>query len=460
MTDIALSFQDAVTERNYSTSSQLIDQALRGGTILELVLGLEAIEEVGSPTTLELRDHIFYYLGMWDIYFAVQIPSTEIMKLVHRSDIRDRAQTFMVDFNRDILERKDNRFDQFCVNIQTISKGQYAVLLPSILEQRTEELLYCKIQFQEGPPPLYCTADLLETYYGRKIVTATHGNRSFDIVIDEDQYATIRESLASTGLDTESMLVRIDSDQWEEYVKKRRRPRIHQMLRDDKKSRYGGSTELAVLHRVKSARSNIYSRSFNQQHTALNAIIAARTQLCNDVLMDVASDPSHQMRKRALKQLGESGELITLDFLDDMMKNDGNMSIRKEAARAYSALASRKAGMGLGYPLPATKPPVVDISKINTILNTLIAKGMPTAMIDETLSSVALQGGSESAEILLRLFALPQESVRQAIVKATRLLEKQSAALIIRAALNDESLKIVSLAEHEIDSRWPDEVWD
>ncbi|MHA2360279.1 MAG: hypothetical protein ACXAB5_08395 [Candidatus Thorarchaeota archaeon] len=257
MTDIALSFHEAVTMSNYSTSSQLLDQSLRGGSILELVLGLEAIEEVGSPITLELRDHIFYYLGMWDIYFAVQIPSTEVMKLVHRSDIRDKAQTFMVEFNRDILERKDNRFDQFCVNIQTISKGQYAVLVPSILEQRTEELLNCKIQFQEGPPPLYCTADLLETYYGRKIVTATHGNRSFDIVIDEDQYSTIRESLASTGLDTESMLVRIDSDQWDEYVKKRRRPRIHQLLKDDKKSRFAGSTELAVLHRVKSARSKI-----------------------------------------------------------------------------------------------------------------------------------------------------------------------------------------------------------
>jgi HEAT repeat protein len=166
------------------------------------------------------------------------------------------------------------------------------------------------------------------------------------------------------------------------------------------------------------------------------------------------------MRKRALKQLGESGDLTTLDFLDDMMKNDGNMSIRREAARAFSALTSRKAGMGLSSPLPTPKPPVVDISKINIILNTLIAKAMPTSMIDETLNSVALQGGSDSAEVLLRLFGRQEEIVRQAIVKATRLLNKQSAALIIREALNDESHEIVILAESEIDTRWPDEVWD
>ena len=54
----------------------------------------------------------------------------------------------------------------------------------------------------------------------------------------------------------------------------------------------------------------------------------------------------------------------------------------------------------------------------------------------------------------------PQEEIRLSIVKATRLLDKESAALIIRAALNDESPDIVSLAENEIDSRWSDGVWD
>ena len=460
MKDIALNFQVAVNERNYSTSSQLIDQALGEGTLPDLVLGLEEIEKAVSHITLERRDHIFSYLGMWDIYFAVQIPSINVLELLQKHDARNNAQTFMVDFIRDLIDRQDNRFDQFCVNIQTISRGQYAVLVPSILEQRTEELLSCKIQFKDETPRLYCTADLLGTYYGRKIITATHGNRSFDIVANEDQYGTIRKSLASTGLDTELMLMKIDSDKWDEYVKQRRSPRLHQSMRDDKVSQSDGSGELAVLHRVKSARSNIYSRNFNQQHTAFIAMNAARTQLCNDVLADIATDPSHSLRNRALKQLGESGDIHTLELLDDIMKNDGSTAIRKEASRAYSALASRTVGIGLISPAPSTKPPVVDISKINIILNSLLTKGMPTTMIDETLNSVALQGGSDSVEILLRLFSRPQENIRQAIVKATRLLDKQSAALIIRAALNDESQAIISLAEAEIDARWSDEVWD
>ena len=85
---------------------------------------------------------------------------------------------------------------------------------------------------------------------------------------------------------------------------------------------------------------------------------------------------------------------------------------------------------------------------------------MPTTMVDETLNSVALQGGSDSVDILLRLMGSPQEVVRQAIVKATRLLDKQNAALIIRVALNDESQDIVGLAETEIDTRWSDGMWD
>jgi HEAT repeat protein len=187
---------------------------------------------------------------------------------------------------------------------------------------------------------------------------------------------------------------------------------------------------------------------------------AARTQLCNDVLADIASDPTHSLRNRALKQLGEFGDRHTLDLLDDIMRNDESMSIRKEAVRAYSALTSRAAGMGPTSPLPATKPPVVDIAKINIILNSLLANRMPTTMIDETLNSVALQGGSDAGEVLLRLFGTPHEDIRQAIVKATRLLDKQAAALTIRAALNDESPAIVCLAETEIDTRWSDGVWD
>ncbi|OLS30162.1 MAG: hypothetical protein ThorAB25_11590 [Candidatus Thorarchaeota archaeon AB_25] len=460
MPDIALNFQVAVNEGNYSTSSRLIDQALGDGTLLDLVLGLREIEEAASHITLERRDHIFSYLGMWDIYFAVQIPSIDVLELLHKHSVRENARTFMVDFIRDLVDRQDNRFDQFCINIQTISRGQYAVLVPSILEQRTEELLSCKIQFKDEAPRLYCTADLLETYYGRKIVAATHEHRSFDIIVNEDQYITIRESLASTGLDTEPMLVTIDSDKWDEYVKTRRSPRIHRSTKDDKKFQSDGSSELAVLHRVKSARSNIYSRDFNQQHNALITMNEARTQSCNDVLTDIATDPSHSLRNRALKQLGESGDMRTLDLLDDIMKNDGSTSIRKEAARAYSALTSRTAGLGLLSSLPATRPPAVDVSKINNILNTLLTKGMPTTMIDETLNSVALQGGSDSGEILLRLMGRPQEDIRLAIIKATRLLDKQSAALIIRAALKDDSPAIVSLAENEIDARWPDGVWD
>ncbi len=460
MTDIALNFQVAVNERNYASSSQLIDQALREGTIQELVLGLKEIEKAESLLTLERRDHIFYYFGMWDIYFAVQIPSTSVLELLQKHAVGDNARTFMVGFIRDLVDTRDNRFDQFCVNIQTISRGQYAILLPSILEQRTEELLNCQIQFKDETPRLYCTAELLETYYGRKIVTATHGHRSFDIVSNEDQYGTIRESLASTGLDTESMLVKIDSDKWDEYVKERRRPRKHPSMREDETSGSDGSSELIVLHRVKSARSNIYSRNFNQQHTALLAMNAAKTQLCNDVLSDIACDPSHSLQNRALKQLGVSGDMESLDLLDDIMKNDGSTSIRTEAARAYSALTSRTSGLRFASPLPVTKPPVVEISKINIILNSLIAKGMPTTMVDETLNSVALQGGSDSVDILLRLMGSPQEVVRQAIVKATRLLDKQNAALIIRVALNDESQDIVGLAETEIDTRWSDGMWD
>ena len=445
-------------ERNYSRSSHLIETASRTNVMSDLILGLEELEKQEHHVTLELRDHVFHYLGIWDIYFSVQIPSIYVLDILREHDVKEDPQSFMVNFVRSLLDSKDSRFDQFCINIQTISKGHYAILIPAILEQRIDELVNCKIQYKDETPRLYCVADLLDTYYGMRIVTAAHEYRLFDIVSDETQYSTIKESLAATGFDTDSMLVEIDPEEWDEYVKNRRRPRRVQS-ESNYHHRFEESRELDMLHRVKSARSDIYSSDFNQQHKAMLAIIDAKTQLCNDILSDIASNPSHSLRNRAIKQLGEFGSHETLELLDDILKNDMTTSVRKEAARAYSTLTSQLAGMKLIAPLVKTKPPLVDVARMNSILNSLVAKGMPSTIIDETVDSVALQSSSNQAEILLRLLKSPHEVVRQAIVRSTRLLDKQDATLIIRDALEDKSPEVVRLAENEIDTRWSDDVW-
>lgn len=81
-------------------------------------------------------------------------------------------------------------------------------------------------------------------------------------------------------------------------------------------------------------------------------------------------------------------------------------------------------------------------------------------MIDDTLAAIAIQGGSDASDILMRLLAKPQVSVRMAVIKASRSLDNASAASIVRAALDDESVDVVALAEKELDTRWPDAVWD
>ncbi|MHA1863669.1 MAG: HEAT repeat domain-containing protein, partial [Candidatus Thorarchaeota archaeon] len=220
--------------------------------------------------------------------------------------------------------------------------------------------------------------------------------------------------------------------------------------------------ELSVLRRVISARSNIYADNFRQQLTALNAIVLAKTQLCNDILMALVSDDSHQIRRRVLRHLGESGDSAVMEFLAGVMKNDDDESIRNEAARAYSMLISSSQFSNIDHtmPPPSKKTPPLIISEINRILNDLITKGMPSTMIDDTLAAIAIQGGSDAIDILTSLLAKPQVIVRMSVVKASQSLENTDAALIIRAALDDDSLHVVALAEKELDTRWPDAVWD
>jgi len=452
LTDLELDIQKAIAERNYTASAYLLEHALQEGSLLELTKKLEEINEAASLLTLEFRDHVFHYLDMWDIYFAVQISSITVLNILHENNIEKDPQVFMIDHIRGFLDAEDYRFDQFCVNVETISRGQYAILVPSILEQRAAEFENCKIQFRKDPTPLYCTADLLKTYYGMKIVSATHNRISFDIVVGAELFSIIENSLLSAGLDTASMLEEIHSDSWDEFVSSKRR-HIQQ---------YSESGELSVLRRVVSARSNIYADNFRQQITALNAIGLAKTQLCNDILMSIASDDSHQIRRRVLKHLGESGDSVTMEFLAGVMKNDDDESIRKEAARAYSMLTSSSQFSNIAHSMPpaSKKSPPLIITEINRILNGLITKGMPSTIIDDALAAIAIQGGSDAIDILTRLLAKPQVIVRMAVVKASRSLDNASAASIVRAALDDDSINVVALAEKELDTRWPDAVWD
>ena len=166
------------------------------------------------------------------------------------------------------------------------------------------------------------------------------------------------------------------------------------------------------------------------------------------------------MHLRAVKGLGDIGGTNVLEFLSGML-NANDSSIRNVAARALSTLASHSKWSSVSHRIPVTpsKVTVLDISKINQILNTLLAKEMPVAMIEDTLIALVNQDSRNAADILTRLLAKPQINIKKAVIKTSKLLERENAASVIREALEDESPEIVALAEEELNTRWPDEVW-
>ena len=441
--------QKAIAERNFPASSHLLDRARKNNQVVEAADLLEAEYDSNPHHTLELRDHVTFYLGMWDVYFAVQISSANILRLL-TDDVERDVQVFMIDFVKRLLDQRDSRFNQFYASVETISRGQYAVVLPQILNLRSEELENCIVYFKRGPVPLYCTVNLLQTYYGQKIVSAIANDEIFESVVTEKTFGVIAESLQAAGLDVSKMLVGVDPAEWEDIVCKAGKIESH--LEESK--------ELRALHRVHAARSEIFLESFRKQAAALDTILNAKTQLCNDVLMTVASDSGHDMRLRALKGLGDNGDSNSLEFLSSML-NDGEPAVRNVVARAISTLASHSKWSSAGHKIPENnlKAPRLDISKINRILTTLVAKGMPIAMIEDTLIAVTTHGGRNAVDILMRLLAKPDVNIKKAVIKSSRLLERDAAASIIRVAIHDESPEIVAMAEEELNSRWPDEVW-
>jgi hypothetical protein len=449
LTGLVDDFRQAVIERNFHSSRHLLERAKRNGQIPLIAKAIEQDYEVSQHHTLEMRDHVTYYLGLWDVYFAVQISSIELLHLIQENGQRDAA-VFMLNFVKALLEENDPRFDQFYVAVEIISKGPYAVLLPDILTKRSDELENCVIYYRTGDRPLYCTANLLRTYYGRKIVSAILDDSVFNSVVTQNSFTKIEESLTLAGIDVSRMLTPVDPEDWEDTI-----CRVNIIDTSPEESK-----ELGTLHRVFASRTELFLESFRKQAAALETIQNSKTHLCNDVLVIVAADSKHEMQLRALKTLGETGDSATLEFLSKMIRVD-DPAVRNVAARAFSVLSShsRWSSAGHAFPLVEQQQSLLDISKVNRILNTLLAKKMPTEMIEDTLVAIASQGGKSAMNILIRLLSKPQISVQLAVIKATRSLEKSKAALVIRTALKSDNSELVSFAEREIDNRWPDEVW-
>ncbi|TFG32097.1 HEAT repeat domain-containing protein [Candidatus Thorarchaeota archaeon] len=449
MTDLASDLQKAIAERNFFGSSHLLGHIAQKGEVSILERFRET--DLQNPhQTLELRDHIMKFLGLWELYFAIDIPSYELMKTLQNKPLSSDIQHQTLEYIRELLDERDTRVDQSCINIDSIGRSQYAVILPQILSMRTEEFENCIIPYLAAPTRLFCIANLVKTHYGHKIVNATLNAHSFDLVVGMSTFSKISESLCSAGLDINSMLQPIDPNEWTEIECK-----SHEQHPADTESR-----ELRLLHRIKSARTEIFLDSFRKQVAALDTILSAKTQVCNDVLMTIASDITNPMRRRAINALGQTGDSSTMDFLSKIL-NDSDEGSRVEATRAYSKLASQRQWSGVHHHISPSseKIPLLDIAKINQILNTLIAKSLPTEAIDDTLGAVVAQGGPQAVDILLRLLLKPQTHVRQAVIRASRRMEKDLAAKIIKHALSDESPEVVDLAERELENRWSDDIW-
>jgi hypothetical protein len=207
--------KQAILERNFPASRHLLERARREAKMASIADLLEEEYEESQHHTLELRDHVTSYLGIWDVYFAVQLTSIQMLRLLAEDKSADAA-VFMLNHIRSLLEQGDPLFDQFFVSVETISRGPFAVLLPEILTRRSEELENCIIYYRTGSNPLYCTASLLRTYYGRKIVSAILDDKVFNSVVSENVFMKIEESLISAGMDPSKMLVSVSPKDWED----------------------------------------------------------------------------------------------------------------------------------------------------------------------------------------------------------------------------------------------------
>ena len=101
MKDGAKELHDAILQKNYSASSRLLKQIMQEEDVHSVSSYFEGLSDDGLHQTLELRDHVLYFLGLWELYFAVQIPSLKLLTLFQKRGYLNDFEIHSIDVVRE-----------------------------------------------------------------------------------------------------------------------------------------------------------------------------------------------------------------------------------------------------------------------------------------------------------------------------------------------------------------------
>ncbi|RLI54961.1 MAG: hypothetical protein DRP09_11270 [Candidatus Thorarchaeota archaeon] len=451
----------SVKRYDFVASRKVLDRALAEDKAQDLAQSIQERLQDGQLGDLRYRDHVFRYFGLDEVYFALRMTSNELLHKLSYAQNSAEGRQDAFDLVVAAARQGDPTVWLNAIDVEQISSSEFAVLLPIVLEKRIEELkdlhIYCSLRDARPRVMRYLVDELMETYYGMRIVIAAQEGRKPETVVGSSAYSRIRDALETLGLDTQSMLVEIPGHQWQSFVNDRVR------------FRYSPKEPSLELVRVEDVFIRIHLAETGSERAVvdlLNLIESTGTSVCNKTLCDFATTRFHRvstdLRTRVLRILGERGDRSVSDRLAALLTTS-DVAVRRATAKALSAIESR-----IAWVMKPETPLTVgyinrealshDLARVVKRLMENVRESDHTTIRDALLS-LAEVGGPETSRLLQGMMRNPERILRFNVVAASGRLPREDAADIIKLALNDEDEEVRSAAMREIERRWSDDTW-
>ncbi len=447
-------FLEAVHAADYDKSTRILSEALETPLISEIVASIWNAIERDNEKPLPFRDHIFHFLGISALYQGVKIPSYEILEKflsVKKAEIRSLVFEWMLS----LIESSSPLLEHYLLDIEDLSKSDFIVIVPDILERRMNELADIKVhwftyQIDGQIVTNYMIDGLRETAYGRQILQVLNVDPQSNYV-GPSFWGEIRATLSEVGYDVDAMLRQVDEFTWYELTTKE----------SSQDARTNRSSELVSLTKCEFAYLLLDSPRQQDRIKALDIIKDLETGSCNNKVMKLARDGVIIEQVRSLEILSSTGGSIEETFLSELL-NDSTPYLRNHIAKSLSKMVSR----GFIHSVSQREldsPPWSMISRNQTdsalkkLMGVLSSRDRHVRI--DAARTLARMNTADSEQLLYKLVGDRDPEVRLELIELIPSLSPEFAIIMITEALRDPSIEVRSSAIKMGKTIWPEQDW-
>ncbi|MBD3407759.1 MAG: hypothetical protein GF411_16695 [Candidatus Lokiarchaeota archaeon] len=439
-----------------------IQDYVRSSTVLQEVFKTNLVEEFSLELqnrykqfeqTLSIRNHVAFFLNMTPAYFALKLPSHEILSLVDRQAQDIPLESIILNCIHEYLTHDEDIVSTCNFDITLLSSTQYARLVPDLILKRMDKLRNCKIPFIEksnAERTIYGISDFTRTSFGRRILLALEISPT-SVSISKKNWIRIAKALESLEIQPDEMLIEKTQDEWFQYL---------DTLSERKEPIF---EECVTLNHTYDQITLLESPNQNIRLKALENLEHIECIGHMYQMRKIVAEGSIKQQQKAISIIALTGLPWVANYLTKLLQT-GRGEIRKAAAKALSEYSSKSFTKGI-RDLSSQKEQLVKVGLFYSLygkelnlerLDFLASHKNPLVRLEVT-KSVTSSAVKEFKPIIRKLLLDKERRIRLQLAEQIHSMEEENARMAIETLQHDPDIEVRETALKNAEKRWREE---